>query len=64
MSLMPRSPVSCRPAVFECIVLAVQHLHSLDIVHHDLKMSNMIRYYDGRVRCVWVLVGQSVAGRH
>ncbi|KAG2495159.1 hypothetical protein HYH03_006767 [Edaphochlamys debaryana] len=34
--------------IFECMVAAVQHLHTLGHVHHDLKPHNFVRFFDGR----------------
>lgn len=38
--------------IFECMAMAVQHLHMLDLVHHDLKAKNFVRFFDGRYRLV------------
>jgi len=38
--------------IFECMAGAVQHMHLLDLVHHDLKAKNFVRFFDGRYRLV------------
>uniref|UniRef100_A0A7S3QWL1 Protein kinase domain-containing protein n=2 Tax=Dunaliella tertiolecta TaxID=3047 RepID=A0A7S3QWL1_DUNTE len=37
---------------FECIATAVNVLHSLGRVHHDLKSGNIVRFFDGTYRLV------------
>ncbi|KAF5834183.1 ankyrin repeat-containing domain protein [Dunaliella salina] len=37
---------------FECVATAVNVLHSLGRVHHDLKSGNLVRFFDGSYRLV------------
>jgi serine/threonine protein kinase len=39
--------------VTECLVQSVHHLHTaFGLVHHDLKLRNFVRFFDGRYRLV------------
>ena len=43
-----------RLLIFKSILLSVQQLHSLNIVHADLKTENMVYYYDKKINTRYV----------
>eukprot|EP00961_Rhodomonas_salina_P148416 1997774-Rhodomonas_salina.4 len=44
-------PVAEGRRMFEQVVCGVQHLHSQNIAHRDLKLSNLLLTSDLQVRC-------------
>ena len=38
--------------VFQTMAESVQQMHLIDLVHHDLKPKNFVRWFDGRFRLV------------